>query len=66
MMRWSVAGLLSLMFNPIFFLLVLRLMGMTTDPLDIIFRLTIAQICSFIFSFFLTIALNWKARSPTR
>jgi len=66
-LRWSTAGILSMLFNPIFFLLTIRLMGWTPeDPLDVIFRLTIAQIISFAFSVILVLVLNTKARSPTR
>lgn len=65
-MKWSMAGILSILFTPVFYLVVLRFVGQSADPLDTIFWLGVAQLISFTFSLFLTIALNWKARSPYR
>jgi len=58
------AGILSLLFTPMFFLLVLRIMGSSSDPLDTIFRLTIAQGVSLTFSLILLFVLKVKARVP--
>jgi len=65
MLKLSSAGILSLLFTPMFFLLVLRLMGSSSDPLDTIFRLTLAQAMSLTFSVILLTVLKIKARTPT-
>ena len=65
MLKLSSAGILSLLFTPMFFLLVLRIMGSTSDPLDMIFRLTISQAISLTFSVILLFVLKVKARTPT-
>jgi len=65
MLKLSSAGILSLLFTPMFFLLVLRIMGSSSDPLDTIFRLTIAQGLSLTFSVILLTVLKIKARTPT-
>lgn len=63
-LKLSSAGILSLLFTPMFFLLVLRIMGSSSDPLDTIFRLTIAQGLSLTFSVILLFVLKLKARAP--
>ena len=63
-LKLSSAGILSLLFTPVFFLLVLRIMGSSSDPLDTIFRLTIAQGLSLTFSVILLFVLKVKARVP--
>jgi hypothetical protein len=64
MLRLSQAGILSVLFTPVFFLAVLRVMGFTTDPLDMLLRLMIAQGLSLVFSVILLFFLKVKARTP--
>jgi hypothetical protein len=64
MLKLSQAGILNIMFTPIFFLAVLRVMGFTTDPLDMLLRLMIAEGLSLVFSVILLAVLKVKARTP--
>jgi hypothetical protein len=64
MLKLSQAGILNILFTPIFFLAVLRIMGFTTDPLDMLLRLMIAEGLSLVFSIILLAVLKVKARAP--
>lgn len=63
-LKLSGVGFLSMLFLPIFFLLTIRIMGNSNDPLAILVRLSIAQALSFAFSFVLMLYLNNKAKNP--
>lgn len=64
MLNISQAGILNILFTPVFFLAVLRVMGFTNDPLDLLLRLMIAEGLSLVFSIILLTILKVKARTP--
>lgn len=65
MIRWTMAGILSLLFNLPFFFVVNRFMGSTSDPYEIATQFLITQALSFTFSVVLVLFLKTQARKPT-
>lgn len=63
-LKLSSAGILSLLFTPVFVLIAVRFMGNSSDPLDVLWHLMVAESFSFVFSVILIAVLKFKARTP--
>ena len=57
-------GFLSMLILPAVFLLVLRLLGFSTDPLGLIFKLMLAEGISLVIALVLVLHFKVKARVP--
>jgi len=57
-------GLISLAILPAIFLLTLRIMGFSSDPLTLLFRLVIAEGVSLLLALVLVLQLRGKAKVP--
>ena len=61
-LKISSVGLISMLLLPAIFLLVLRILGFSSDPLGLIFRLVISEGISLIFALILVLHFKLKAR----
>ena len=63
-LKISSVGLISMVLLPAIFLLVLRLLGFSSDPIVLLFRLIISEAISLILALIIVVNLKVKARVP--